>query len=143
MATGTEPSRAYRLFQIGEELGRINNGIDTIDLAERVRAMHEPTYFAAASRGRDRRTLRFDAMLIPAVQGDSGSGPPGLGSLALYPLAPRSGWRTGVTACPPCLQRWPPVSSKHLPAASAHRAMSRPTGHRVPAFSVTWIRTRR
>ena len=116
LATGAEPARAYRLFQIGEELGRINDGIGTTELAERLRAMHEPTYFAGASRGRDRRTLSFDAMLVPAVQHGSGSGPPGLGSLALYPFAPWSGWRTGVA-------RLPPVSAAM--AASVFEAFTR------------------
>jgi hypothetical protein len=100
LATGTEPARAYRLFQIGEELGRGNDRIDVTDLAEHLRAMHEPTYLAAASRGRDRRTLSFDDMLMPAVQGGPGSGPPTLGCLALYPLAPRSGWKAGVALLP-------------------------------------------
>lgn len=108
LAYGTEPARAYRLFQIGEELSRVNDGIDVIELGDRLGALHDPTYLAAASRARDRRTLNFDHMLVRAVEGSTGSHPAGLGNLALHALAPRSSWRTGV--------------SRHRPAEAAMAA---------------------
>jgi len=101
LATGTEPVRAYRLFQIGEELDRAHVKLHTIELAERLRAMHEPTYFAATSRVRDRRTLDFDLMLTPAFQGAAGPGPERLGLLALYAFEPRSRWGIPVTDLSP------------------------------------------
>ncbi|MEU9890347.1 hypothetical protein [Sphaerisporangium sp. NPDC051011] len=94
LATGTEPVRAYRLFQIAEELGRTQGEIHTTELAECLRTMHEPTYFAATSRARDRRTLPFDAMLTPALKGAAGPGCERLGFLALYAFEPRLRWRS-------------------------------------------------
>ena len=96
LGTGTEPVRAYRLFQVGEELDRAQGDFHTTELAERLRAMHEPTYVAATSRARDRRTLPFDLMLTPAFEGAAGPGPERLALLALYAFEPRSRWDTRV-----------------------------------------------
>ncbi|MGH3428402.1 MAG: hypothetical protein ACRDRI_01030 [Pseudonocardiaceae bacterium] len=101
LATGTEPVRAYRLFQIGEELNRTHNELHTTELAERLRAMHEPTYFAATSRARDRRTLPFNLMLTPAFQAAAGPGPERPALLALYAFEPQSGWGTPVSDLSP------------------------------------------
>jgi hypothetical protein len=97
LATGSQADRAYRLFQIAEQLDRTDDGrLHTTEVAERLRAMHEPSYFAATSRARDRRTLPFDLMLTPAFTGASGQGPERLGLLALYAFEPRSAWRSPV-----------------------------------------------
>lgn len=101
LATGTEPVRAYRLFQIGEELDRAQREFHTTEFAERLRAMHEPTYVAATSRARDRRTLDFDLMLTPAFKGAAGPGPERLALLALYVFEPRSGWEIPVVDLSP------------------------------------------
>jgi hypothetical protein len=63
--------------------------------------MHEPTYFAATSRARDRRTLPFNLMLTPAFQGAAGPGPERLALLALYAFEPQSGWGTPVSDLSP------------------------------------------
>ncbi|MEV5554369.1 hypothetical protein AB0L44_11965 [Nonomuraea wenchangensis] len=94
LATGTEPVRAYRLFQIAEELGRALGEIHTTELADCLRTMHEPTYFAVTSRARDRRTLPFDAMLTPALKGAAEPGRERLGFLALYAFEPRLRWQS-------------------------------------------------
>ena len=71
LATGEEPARAYRLFQIGEELNR-NAETDVRSLGDRLLRMHEPTYLTVLSRARDRRTLDFSAMAAPAVTAAAG-----------------------------------------------------------------------
>lgn len=97
LATGTEAARAYRLFQIGEALDRAHGQLHTVEFAERLRVMHEPTYLAATSRARDRRTLDFAAMLTPAFEGAGGE--PGSGRLsllALYAFEPRTHWKIPI-----------------------------------------------
>jgi hypothetical protein len=98
LSPGTEASRGYRLFQVAEELYRVQGDVDVARVAARLRQMHEPTYFAAVSRCRDRRTLRFDLMLRPAVKrADSEQDP----CLALLAFDPQYNWRRSVQALPP------------------------------------------
>jgi hypothetical protein len=102
LAIGSQPDRAYRLFQIAEQLDRTDDGrLHTTELAERLRAMHEPTYFAATSRARDRRTLPFDLLLTPAFVGASAKGPERLDLLALYAFGPQLDWRSTVADLSP------------------------------------------
>ncbi|WP_182883913.1 hypothetical protein [Microbispora sp. H10949] len=101
LATGVEPVRAYRLFQIGESLDRAQVDFHTIEFAERLRGMHEPTYFAATSRARDRRTFPVGLMLTPAFKGAAGPGPERLALLALYAFEPQMGWETPVAGLSP------------------------------------------
>ena len=98
LATGTETVRGYRLFQIAEELDRVQGELHTTELAERFRAMHEPTYFAATSRARDRRTLPFGPMISPAFNCAAGPEPERLALLALYAFKPQARWQPQVAA---------------------------------------------
>lgn len=91
LATGGEPTRAYRLFQIAEELERAD-GLNTLEFAERLRGMHEATYLTAASRARDRRSLAFDLMVTPAFRAAAGHGADRTGFLSLYAFKPASSW---------------------------------------------------
>uniref|UniRef100_UPI00155AB473 hypothetical protein n=1 Tax=Rhodococcus opacus TaxID=37919 RepID=UPI00155AB473 len=102
LATGIEGARAYRLFQIGEALDRAHGQLHQRELAERLREMHEPTYFAATSRARDRRTLDFAEMLSPAfTSAGGGSGQERLALLALYAFEPRVKWQIPVADLAP------------------------------------------
>jgi hypothetical protein len=65
---GNERLRAHRLFQIAEELQRAADIVYVPELADRLRLMHGPSYLAAASRARDRRTLDFGSMLLPTFR---------------------------------------------------------------------------
>jgi hypothetical protein len=94
---GAEARRAYRLFQIGEELERAHGQLDIVELAEHLHAMHETTYFAVTSRVRDRRTLNFNLMLSSAFKVKD---PERLSILALYPFSPECGWRSAFADLP-------------------------------------------
>ncbi|WP_224404018.1 hypothetical protein [Pseudonocardia sp. ICBG1034] len=96
LATGEESARAYRLFQIGEELDR-NGEIDIRALGKRLLVMHESTYFTALSRARDRRTLDFSAMVTPAAA----SGDQQVDLLAFEAFRPMTAWRTAVAGLNP------------------------------------------
>jgi hypothetical protein len=135
LASGTEPVRAYRLFQIGEELNRAHNELHITELAERLRAMHEPTYLAATSRVRDRRTLNFDLMLTPAFQGAAGPGPERLALLALYAFGPRSGWRIPIAdLSPACAAMATSVFEAFTHYERAPGEVSEPTYESVSIF---------
>ncbi len=86
--TGGEPERAYRLFQIGERL----DSVDTVGLGECLRGMHETSYFAHASRARDRRSTQLADMITPAFESATGD-PNRIALLALYAFEPRCGWK--------------------------------------------------
>ncbi|MGW5153208.1 hypothetical protein [Rhodococcus koreensis] len=102
LPTGAEAARAYRLFQIGEALDRAHGQLHQGELAERLRLMHEPTYFAATSRARDRRTLDFAEMLSPAfASAGGGPGQERLALLALYAFEPRVTWPIPVADLAP------------------------------------------
>ncbi|MBV0917022.1 hypothetical protein [Mycobacteroides chelonae] len=88
-----EGPRAYRLFQIAEELDRVVGDADTVGVADRLRRMHEPTYLAAASRCRDRRVLEFESMITPAVKSVDNEH---ISYLALLAFGPRCGWQKAV-----------------------------------------------
>lgn len=97
LATGAEAARAYRLFQIGEALDRAHGQLHTVEFAKRLRLMHEPTYLAATSRARDRRTLDFAEMLTPEFEGAGGEpGSERLALLALYAFEPWVHWKIPI-----------------------------------------------
>lgn len=95
LATGDQAKRAYRLFQVSEELNRISE-IDVQAVGDRLLGMHEPTYLAALSRARDRRTLDFSAMLTPAVTVAAGPGTERVDLLSFHAFWPRIGWQATV-----------------------------------------------
>lgn len=97
LATGDEAPRAYRLFQIAEELHRGYDAVDVGSLAEALHLMHQPTYFAVMSRARERRTLNFELMLEPAFRDARLEG---LGLLALYAFEVQADWQTVVNRLP-------------------------------------------
>ncbi|WP_344017985.1 hypothetical protein [Pseudonocardia kongjuensis] len=100
LATGDEASRAYRLFQISEKLEEVGE-INAHALGYRLLHMHEPTYLAALSRARDRRTLDFSAMLSPAVATTTSPGAERLDLLAFHAFRPQIGWQRTVTGLSP------------------------------------------
>lgn len=100
LSPGAEAPRAYRLFQIAEELYRVMGDVDMVSVAERLRRLHEPSYYAAVSRCRDRRTLKFELMLTPAVKSiDSEQ----ISCLALFAFDPQCSWQSAVDALTPDL----------------------------------------
>lgn len=104
LGTGAEPQRAYRLLQIGETLD-IDERSDVSQLAKPLFAMHPPSYYAAASRQRDRRALTFDRLLDPIMQ--SAASPSGrIGVLAVVALGAHVRWGS---------------ITEHLPAEEAAR----------------------
>jgi hypothetical protein len=127
LGTGGEPTRAYRLFQIAEELERAD-GLNTLEFAERLRGMHEATYLTAASRARDRRSLAFDLMVTPAFRAAAGHGADRTGNLSLYAFKPASSWTDVV----------PKLTDEHAAmATSVFEAFTRyeaaaPTSARLP-----------
>lgn len=92
LGTGAEPERAYRLLQIGETLDTDERS-DVSQLANPLFAMHPPTYYAAASRQRDRRALSFDRLLSPIMRSASSPGGP-IGALAVNALGAPVQWVT-------------------------------------------------
>ena len=94
LGTGAEPQRAYRLLQVGETLDTDERS-DVSQLAKPLFAMHPASYYAAASRQRDRRALSFESLLDPVMR--HASGPDGrVGTLALEAFGPRASW-TSIT----------------------------------------------
>lgn len=100
LATGDQTGRAYRLFQIGEELDRIAE-VDVHALGDRLLRMHEPTYLAALSRARDRRTLDFSALSTPAVTAAAGPGTERVDLPAFHAFRPQIGWQATVARMSP------------------------------------------
>lgn len=92
---GCEPARAYRLFQVGEELDR-SIDLHVAELGKAVHHLHVGTYFAATSRSRDRRTLRFEHMLDAGFVAASGQDADQVARLALYAFDPPAPWRPTV-----------------------------------------------
>lgn len=92
LGTGAEPERAYRLLQIGETLDTDERS-DVSQFANPLFAMHPPSYYAAASRQRDRRALSFDRLLSPIMKSASSSGGP-IGALAVDALGAPVQWVT-------------------------------------------------
>lgn len=88
-----EDLRAYRLFQIAEELDRVVGDVDIVGVADRLFRMHEPTYLAAASRCRDRRVLDFESMVTPAAKSVENER---ISYLTLFAFGPRCGWQNAV-----------------------------------------------
>lgn len=97
LATGTEPARAQRLFQIAEALEKTGTDLHQVELAEHLRAMHKPSYFALTSQARDRRTLDFGLMLTPGFNGAADSPRERLACLSLYAFNPQAGWNDPVS----------------------------------------------
>jgi hypothetical protein len=97
LSPGVESLRAYRLFQIAEELYGIVGDVDMVGVADRLRRMHGPTYLAAASRCRDRRTLEFELMVTSAVKHVDHEH---ISCLALFAFDPRYGWQKAVDGLP-------------------------------------------
>ncbi|PYI37917.1 hypothetical protein CVS30_12670 [Arthrobacter psychrolactophilus] len=99
LGTGEEPERAYRLLQIGETLDT-DEGSDVSQLANPLFSMHPPSYYAAASRQRDRRSLSFTRLLGPIMS--SASRPDGpIGALAVEAFGAPTRWRTVVDRLSP------------------------------------------
>ncbi|MEO8107238.1 MAG: hypothetical protein ABI720_07955 [Actinomycetes bacterium] len=92
LGTRAEPERAYRLLQVGETLDTDDRS-DVSQLAYPLFAMHPPSYFAAASRQRDRRALSFDRLLNPIMTSAAGPDVP-IGALAVYALGANVPWGT-------------------------------------------------
>lgn len=104
LGTGAEPERAYRLLQIGETLDT-DEGSDVSQLVNPLFAMHPPSYYAAASRQRDRRALSFIRLLGPIMSSASSPGGP-IGALAVDALGAPTHWGT---------------ITEHLPTQDAER----------------------
>ena len=130
LATGNEPARAYRLFQIAEEMERADS-LDTLELAERLRRMHEATYFAAISRARDRRTLAFDLMVTPAFKAAAAHGPDRIGLLSLYAFKPVSAWADVI---PKLTHEHADVVSSVLKAFTRHEVAA-PASAKLPRMT--------
>ena len=94
LATGAEPSRAYRLFQIAESLSD-SESVHAAGVGDRLVGMHTPTYFTVASRARDRRTLSFQRVVSAAFR-TAGTDGASTGRLALYGFGPDVNWRQTV-----------------------------------------------
>ncbi|WP_392543917.1 hypothetical protein [Oryzobacter telluris] len=98
LSSGAEPERAYRLLQIGEILNS-GEGTDVSRVAEPLFSMHPPSYYAAASRQRDRRGLSFDRLLSPIMTSASKTDGP-IGALAVTALGAPNQWAAVVQQIP-------------------------------------------
>ncbi len=137
LGTGAEAARAYRLFQIAEEINRAGDSIHVRELAERLHAMHEPVYFAAASRARDRRTLDFGLMLTPAFQGVSARDLNDSASLRCTHSSQAQDGGNQQPVSHRALLRGPRVSSRPLPAMNARQMTSQTARIAVRASTKT------
>lgn len=125
LATGTEPRRAYRLFQIAEVMDR-SQDLHVVELGQRLHAMHEPTYLTVTSRARDRRSLHFRSMISSAFQGPSTSTTLRPAQLSLYAFDPPHGWRDVVERLSPSAQ---PVATAVLEAFTRYERSPVDTMH--------------
>ncbi|GAB3821941.1 hypothetical protein GCM10028799_34750 [Kribbella italica] len=92
LGTGAQPERAYRLLQVGEALDTSERS-DVSQLASVLFPMHPSSYYAAASRQRDRRALSFERLLGPIMR--SASSPDGaVGTLAVSALGAPIPWES-------------------------------------------------
>lgn len=95
LRTGRERNRAEQLFVLAENLHR-HASVHIHQLAGQLRSMHEPTFLAAASQARDRRTLDLDRMLEGAIyRGTARRDTPAL--LALSSFTRHADWRRALT----------------------------------------------
>lgn len=98
IGTGSEAERAYRLFQIAEALDSTQSA-DSAGIGSELLNMHAPTYFTAASRARDRRTLPFNVLVTSALESVATDARVSA-RLAMYPFRPNIGWSQAVDRLP-------------------------------------------
>lgn len=98
IGTGSEAARAYRLFQIAEALDGTESAYSA-GIGSELLKMHAPTYFSAASRARDRRTLPFNVLITPAFESFA-TDPQSSARLATYPFRPNVGWSQVIDSLP-------------------------------------------